>query len=715
MLITVREFCGRVVNDLNNFVEELQTQTGRSTEQERRAWQESFKKLSVALSDDRLAEFHLHLGDTGGSLLVEYRLPASSSWCDIVLLGRGGDTPIAVMLELKHWDTAGDRPGPTANVVEHRGELVLHPSAQVRGYVEYCRRFHSVVLHRKAAVQGCAYLTGSNQADIYRLPPYDGLVQQFPLFTSGQNTAPGGFVDYLSGFLREPAPDFAREFETGAYHQDRGFVEQIAKQLLEPTSSPFVLLENQELGFELCRGKLHELLVGGQEKAVIIIEGPPGSGKSVLAARLWASLVTDPAVKKAAVNKANVVITTTSTSQRTNWEHIYDKVAKNPAGRGIIKSANSYTPETTQWFGKHKTNMTADSWQHNLQDVLNDRGDFRCPNDTYLVSIVDEAHALINPVVPHARPGVSGWPVFAGPQAYHIIRSSRLSVFLMDSAQSFRDNETTTRKDIEEAARLLGAKVAQTISLEGNQYRCGGSKEYLDWVEVLLGMKPGPAPVTNWRRTAANPHGKMIFELANTPSDLEARLRDRLQVRGTTARLVSSYSHKWKIKGEKRPHDLPPEKKDFCFKCPTPDGTGVWAKIWNYVPSEGDFKDDYSVFIQAPEGSRMAEDPLCEVGCPYTVRGFDYSYLGVLWCKDFVRRGNQWVFQLEHIHETAWKQTLAAAKRDRLEVGPTPAKDELLRRLRIVYRILLSRAITGIYLWVEDDETRSFVLSQLPT
>jgi hypothetical protein len=281
----------------------------------------------------------------------------------------------------------------------------------------------------------------------------------------------------------------------------------------------------------------------------------------------------------------------------------------------------------------------------------------------------------------------------------------------MDAAQSFRDNETTTRNDIEECAKALNATMAQTVSLEGNQYRCGGSKEYVDWLEILLGMKERPIPTVPWRKTDANPRGKMIFELVASPSELEQRLRERHQ-NDKTVRLVSSYSQPWKTKGINRPHDQRPDQKDFCFHCPTPDGSGVWAKIWNYVPTEGDFANDYALFIQAPEGSRMADDPLCEVGCPYTVRGFDYSYLGILWCRDFVRRGNKWSYDLNHVHESAWKQTIAAAKRDKSAAGIHRA--ELLHRLQIAYRILLSRAITGIFVWIEDEETRQFVASHIP-
>ena len=102
----------------------------------------------------------------------------------------------------------------------------------------------------------------------------------------------------------------------------------------------------------------------------------------------------------------------------------------------------------------------------------------------------------------------------------------------------------------------------------------------------------------------------------------------------------------------------------------------------------------------------MANDPLCEVGCPYVVRGFDYDYTGVLWMSDLVWRGDRWVAQPEHIHESAWRKTLAAARRER---GHGPNSDDLLRQLQRGYRILLSRAIRGTFVWFEDPETKAHI------
>ena len=73
---------------------------------------------------------------------------------------------------------------------------------------------------------------------------------------------------------------------------------------------------------------------------------------------------------------------------------------------------------------------------------------------------------------------------------------------------------------------------------------------------------------------------------------------------------------------------------------------------------------------------------------------------------DLVWRKDHWVAQLEHIHESAWKKTLAAAKKEAKLGTKGAATASLLQRLTRGYRILLTRPIRGLYVWCEDAETR---------
>lgn len=707
MLLEVGEFCERVDKGLIPLVRELQAQTGRYGDAEKAAWSASLTRVAGLLGKPQLSAFrahHLHLGQRG-SVAVEYRLPASSSWCDLVLLGRGAERPAAVILELKDWITTGDRPGPSPGLIERHGGFDLHPAEQVRGYVEYCERFHSAV-HDEADVYGAVYFTRAVPTEAYVQAPHDMLTAKYPVFADTARDLDSRFPSYLSQRLNAPDVDFACRFEAGKYKQSRSFCRQIAESISGASDGPFVLLDAQRKGFEVAWLALNAALATGQKKVVLIIEGPPGSGKSAVAAQLWARLVRDESLPA-----GNVVLTTTSSSQRSNWERLFAEASGDTGGRGIVKPANQYAPESTSWVGAYKRRhgrdqMQPEAWVKNITTCRRATGALRCPDNSFLVSIVDEAHALLNPEVKAAQVGPTGWPAAFGPQAYHVIRASKVSVFLLDSDQSFRDRETTRIEGIATWARDLGVDKPGSISLAGVQFRAGGSSEYLEWVESLLSWGQGVRPV-DWRKTEAVPDKPFTFEIVADPLELEEALRGHLR-KGSSARLLASYGRPWKTKKVRAPHSLSGGEKDFHLTFDRAGRRHEWSKVWNVAPGTS---PDYSQFIQAPAGSPMHGDPLSEVGCPYVVRGFDYDYVGILWLSDLVWRGDRWVVNIKNVYESGLRLSLAAAKKEK--TGHGPRSDDLIRRIQQAYRILLSRAMKGIYVWFEDDETKRHVEEML--
>ena len=702
MLLEVTDFCSQVRSRLPSLVDDLQWETGRQGDAEAEAWSNSLPRLANVLEHDVLKGFHLHIEDRG-SLSLEYRLPASGSWIDAVVLGHGAERPSAVVIEMKDWQTAGDMTGPRPGLIQHKGQLVLHPSEQARGYADYCRGFHSAVVEDKADVSGCVFMTGTQAAPAYSQPPHDELTSEFPVFTMWRADVVDRFPAYLASRLSRPNSKFAERFEKGTYVQDRSLVLQIARSVDDPGSTPFVLLDKQREGYEHCLEHIEQVLEKDAEKAVVIIEGPPGSGKSVLAAHLWARLIEDERID------GSVVLTSTSSSQKHNWKALFQNASHLPAAEGVVVASNQYKPSgfTPMWVKREREKgreIEVATWRQNLSHYYESGGVNSSPDNSYAVSIVDEAHALIDPTAP-GKKGIptSGWVHHAGPQAWHIMRSSRVSLFLMDSDQSYRDNETTTRARIEEFASEFGVAEVHRISLAGAQFRCGGSVEYMDWLDGLFGFSPGTSPSTSWN---AREGGPFEFQIVDDPGRLDEQLGEKYD-EGSSVRLLASYARKWVSKKEAAPHALPPASKDFFLRYERDGLPRTWARIWNYAP-----KENYTLFVQAPEGSRMADDPLCEVGCPYVVRGFDYDYAGVLWMSDLVWRG-RWVAQPEHVFETGWKSTLAAAKKEHRKGTDGLAMDELVERLKRAYRVLLSRAIRGAYIWFEDDETRRHVESQL--
>ncbi|HVS18342.1 MAG TPA: DNA/RNA helicase domain-containing protein [Planctomycetota bacterium] len=680
----------------------LQDETRRLGSSEAIAWRNSLPALAEVLDHPSLQAFHVQVGRSH-DLAIEYRLPASTSWVDAILLGRGATRPTVVAIELKDWKTEGDRPGSRESLIQHFGRETLHPSDQVRGYVEYCRRFHSVVQDEDADVSGCVFFTFASNAEAYAAAPHDALVREFPVFARNEDDLVRRFPEHLSERLLHPDPEFARRFSHGTYQQDRGFVRQIAATIARPESSPFVLLDGQRVGFEVCMKHVESVLKPAKatakptrRKSVVIIEGPPGSGKSAIAAHLWARIAADEFID------GNVVLTTTSGAQRSNWTGLFESVSGAKASRGVVIGANGYNPGLSPlWVNAEREQgrpTTVSDWRANVARYVSQVPRLRCPDDAFAVSIVDEAHALIDPSVP-GKEGVSpsGWAMHAGPQAWHVIRSSRVSVFLMDGQQSYRDNETTTRESIEAFAREFGVEDVEVVVLKDAQFRCGGSAEYVTWLEKVLGLSTASAPASTWRKGQGGP---FTFEIVERPDDLDARLREHAG-QGATVRLLASYARPWKTKGSSRPHQEPAEGKDFQLAFERDGEPSTWSRIWNYAPDQ-----DYTLFVQAPPGSYMADDPLGEVGCPYVVRGFDFDFIGLLWLSDLVWRKDRWRVQLAHVHESAWKKSIAAARRER---GEGPSTVELLNRLARGYRILLSRAMRGAYVWFEDEETRRHV------
>lgn len=701
MLMTVLEFLDAVRSDRQALIANLQSITGRSGDEERAAWEASLPALADTLATPALGSLHLYVADHG-FLDLEYQLPAASSWCDVVLLGRGTAGPSAVIVELKHWITRGDRPGPAEGLMERSGALVLHPADQVRGYTEYCRRFHSAVQDQQANVRGCVLFTRDYFIQSYAEAPNDRLVGDYPCFT----LAPAlreAWPEYLARTLDSPDEQFARAFVAGRYRQDRGFVRQIGAQIRDRTGSSFELLDHQRRAFAVVRAQLESTVLGVRmpRKQVIVIQGPPGSGKSVLAARIWSALVTDERLPEGAA-----VLATTSTAQTSNWSKLFQIAGDTQAASGVIRRAASYVPITTQTLGRlrreHGADFAADPavWRENVQLLRNWGVSFQdgSRDEQYLVSVVDEAHALINPERTEGR-GQFGFAPTFGPLAWHIIRCSTVSIFLLDADQGFRDRENTAVDDIRKWATDLGAEVGDIISLEGAQFRCAGSTDYVEWVEGLLRGEPVAklvAIAARWRR---------VFHvgIAETPAALEDNLRGQ-SVRGGTVRLLASYARKWKTKGAAQPHRLPPAQQDFHESYTDASGTErYWSKVWNFIPQNG---SDYTWFIQAPEGSPMYADPLCEVGCPYAVRGFDFDHIGVLWLRDLVWRGDKWHADLGQVLDTGLNRSVQAAAKER---APGSAHEKLRVALAQAYRILLTRGIKGCYLWIEDAETLAHI------
>src|SRR4051794_7395442 len=507
----------------------------------------------------------LHQAGLGGvEVLAEYQLPLSSKRVDVVLAGehprRGG--PSYVVVELKQWTQASlfeDEPELVLQPT-YGPRPVLHPVAQVRGYVEYLLDFLGVLHGSTDVLAGAAYLHNATDDRVAALRGYPQ--DEYGRFFTAQDR--GAFLDYLRSRL---SPTNA------SIHADRLLRSSVApsKQLLAVaaeelrTREQFVLLDEQKVAFDLV---LHEVEKArkSDHKSVVIVTGGPGSGKGVIALSLLGEL------GRRGIRVAH------ATGSRSFTQT-------------LRKVAGQRAPRTAALFRYFNQFMDVDK---NSFDVL----------------IADEAHRL-------RETSANRWTKAElrtdKRQVDELIDAARVPVFLLDQNQVVRPGEMGTVEDIEKHARERGLDVHQ-IDLS-TQYRSGGSAEYVEWVERLLGLAPGGPE--KWP-------GNERFEvrMATSPSAMEAALAGKL-AEHQNARMAAGYCWPWS--DPRKDGSLVPDVQ-----------IDDWARPWS-------LKGDRSVG-DAPPAALWASDErgFGQVGCVYTAQGFEYEWNGVLLGPDLVWRNGGW-------------------------------------------------------------------------
>ncbi len=444
---------------------------------EQRSWRNSLRALASAL---RLGGFTDH------GILLEFQLPLNSMRLDAMITGTDRDgRPGAVIVELKQWDGCEPSTVEDCVVVRYAGrpKAVLHPSAQARQYRQHLADGHTSFHDGGIRLDACAYLHDFLHDEDSELlhPRHADILGAYPLF-------PGDRVQDLVDFLDQRLGGGAgmpvlRDVRDGTYRPHQKLLDHTARMIRgEPV---YTLLDEQLVVLKSIVAKVAEL-ADQDAKAVFVVRGGPGTGKSVLALNLVAELA-----------QAGYTV-----HHATGSSAFTQTVRKKVGGRAaaLFRYFNSYL---------------------NAEDDLLD------------VLVCDEAHRIRQ----------HSWNRFNKrkavdpdrPQVDELISVAKVSVFVLDDLQVVRRQEIGSSDAILEAARARGAEVLEH-ELE-IQFRCGGSDGFVRWVENTLGI----------RRTAnALWQGDPGFDLriVDTPQELDALIRARL-AEGHGARLVAGYAWPW--------------------------------------------------------------------------------------------------------------------------------------------------------------------------
>ena len=420
-------------------------------------------------------------------VVLEMQLPLSSSRLDAFVFGRTpSGTDAAVLLELKQWSEVA--PSEFDECVEtYVGggvRRVLHPCVQARSYAQYLRDMNSAFHPGNGGIKiaPCAWLHNMHPgaAGVLNASAFESLLREVPLFLSHDADAlKAKFAESVGGGRGVEVMDRAL---AGKHAPSRKLLEETAAMVRgEPR---YHLIDDQIIAFNAVLAMVRRAQKDKRDKAVVVVKGGPGTGKSVIALNLLGVL----------------------SGRQVNVQH--------------ATGSKAFTENLWRVLGSRSKAQVR--YFNNFGQVENNSVD---------VILADEAHRVRatsnHRFTPKDRKSDRA-------QIDELVDAAKVSVFFIDDHQAVRPDEVGSTLLIREAATRHGARF-ESIDLR-TQFRCAGSDEYIDWVDQLLEI----------RKTGITTFPQQTFdvELFKDPFALEARLAER-RLEGYAARLTAGFCWPW--------------------------------------------------------------------------------------------------------------------------------------------------------------------------
>lgn len=490
MLIYQSTKNGFLADNRDRMIEDVVAQgfldrTGRYAQQgEYRAWQGSLPYMAKVLGDPAIP------GDVG--VAIEYGIPQSSKRIDFLISGRSDDGAAnLIIVELKQWSEAkpSDKDGLLIARRGGRAETEgTHPSYQAWSYAMLLRGFNEAVHDPGIGLSPCAYLHNYVNDGAITHPNYQAYLDKAPVFLKGEAEL-RRLREFVRGKLSHgDSGQLLVEIENGRVRPSKALADGLAGML--KGKEEFVLVDDQKVVYENALAAARA--AGPGHKQVVIIEGGPGTGKSVVAINLLSRL--------------------TSEGQLVRY------VSRNAAPRKV------YENKLTGSF--RATEMRGFFGGPNFHDVTPDAFD---------TLVVDEAHRLNEKSGFYANLGEN--------QVKEIIAASRCSVFFVDDRQMVTLSDVGTVAEIEKWATNAGATRRRHVLR--SQFRCSGSDDYLAWLDASLGITDGPvdfSPVS------------FDFRVVDSPVELHRMIEDRNG--NNRSRVVAGYCWNWASKKDPKAMDI---------------------------------------------------------------------------------------------------------------------------------------------------------------
>ncbi|HSX60363.1 MAG TPA: DUF2075 domain-containing protein [Tahibacter sp.] len=461
--------------------------TGRyAPDGEFRAWRESLKHMAKVLRDDGIP------GDTGVG--IEFGIPQSQKRVDFMLSGFADDgSPRMIIIELKQWSST--RVCDLDGLIDaQRGGATFvrgpHPCYQAWSYAALLEGFNEAIYDGDVRLRPCAYLHNHAADGVVDDARYEPYIERAPLFLKGEAE-----LRRLREFVKKHVKrgDDAQllfNVESGRVRPSKMLADSVAKMLRG--NQEFVLVDEQKVAYELALAAAEK--ASPARRQVVLVKGGPGTGKSVIAINLLATL--------------------------TRRGRLTKYVSKNAAPRSV-----------------YQEKMTGHHSRGAIASLFGGSGAFHDTEpDTFDVLVVDEAHRL------NSKSGLYG--NLGSNQVMEIMRSAACAIFFVDDRQMVTLSDIGSSSEIRHWAEASGAEITE-LELDA-QFRCGGSDSYLPWLDDVLGLASSG--------TAELDRSGFDFRVVDTPEELHELIEERNA--GNRARVVAGYCWDWKSRRDPRAFDI---------------------------------------------------------------------------------------------------------------------------------------------------------------
>lgn len=464
-------------------------ETGHNVGQaERRSWRNSMQYMQNIIADQDIPN--------NAGIAIEYTIPQTAKRIDFIITGFNKDKKKnAVIVELKQWEQVGAIEATDMDAVmvqTYTGGAVrevLHPSYQVYSYTVFLEDYNTSIQDRDIDVDPCVYLHNYAKDSVITSHQYQEHIKKAPLFFKSD-------AEKLRSFIKQHVKygddkEILYEIENGKIRPSKALADSLVSMLAG--NEEFTLLDEQKVVYEKAI-QLSEKATSTQ-KQVFIVQGGPGTGKSVVAINLLSEL--------------------------TNREKVVQYVTKNSAPREVFKSK-----------------LTGSMQRGRIDSMFRGSGGYhKSENAIFDVLVIDEAHRL------NLKSGL--FANLGENQVKEIINASKCAIFFIDEDQRVTLKDIGSKKEIKKWADEFDAKITE-MEL-ASQFRCNGSDGYLSWLDNTLQIRE----TANYLLDDID----YDFDVFDNPKEVHERIIELNKI-NNKSRMVAGYTWKWVTKNNPDAFDI---------------------------------------------------------------------------------------------------------------------------------------------------------------